>query len=493
MTNDAFRRLVAVPVQDGQWIYEAQGGAWNTDDMHALLEVELARDVTVQRRRIRIDIAGGNRSMLVDGYLVCGDGAGDVPVSRFFPRRFMKPKRAGGKKALRQQAERILTGMAAAPPAVKYQDALHELQVHQVELELQVEELRRTESALQEMRDRYLSLYDEAPVGYVTLDRYNLITQANRAAAKILGMSKVSLRTRRFSSFLERSSRGTFLDVSADARASGARRTFDAQLGGDESSLTWVKLDLAAEATTGELRITLADITQQRVAERELRQLADGLIKLQERERKSVAETLHDDAGQQLTYLSIILDQTRETGAGLDQQRIDQLGDVTRKILQEIRTLSASLSPAELSRVGLPGAVQGMVSEFTGRTRIPVSFASSGSFKGQPFEVSLAAYRIIQEALTNAARHAHPTAVTVTLRHSAAQVFVQVRDDGTGFDAEKSPMSLGLLSMRERARAVGGTLRVVSSPGNGTSVIFEIVRGKQPASGEPPQASTPSL
>ena len=391
----------------------------------------------------------------------------------------MRPKRVGSARALRARAERVLTDRSAAPSEATVDEALHELRVHQVELELQIEELRRAEDELQKLRDRYMSLYEDAPVGYVTLDRYNLITQANSAASKILGMSKTSLATRRFSSFMDDSSRSTFFRVTAEARDSGTKLTFDARLSRASRPRTWVKLDCSAASATGELRITLVDITERRNAEKELRTLAAGLIELQEKERKAVAEALHDDAGQQLTYLTILLDQARQSHVAPDARTLDQLSEVARKILQMIRTLSASLSPAELSRIGLPGAVQGMIAEFTARTRVPVSFAASGVYDTYSFEVSLAAYRIVQEALTNAARHAQPRSVSVTMRSEAGLLNVQVHDDGKGFSVDDSPLSLGLLSMRERARTAGGKIEIASSPGKGTRVTFVLTKERR--------------
>ena len=384
----------------------------------------------------------------------------------------MKPKKSRRTRTLRTRAEKIVAERPAAPPDATYQEALHELRVHQVELELQVEELRHTEDELQRMRDRYMSLYDNAPVGYLTLDRHNVITQANIAASKILGIPRPSPPTRRFSSCLEETFRSTFFRVTAEARASGTARSFDALLVHAGGPRVWVKMDFTCDTGSDELRMTLVDITERRRAEKELRELADGLIGLQEKERQTVAEALHDDAGQQLTYLSIILSQARQAGAALDAEQIDQLGDIARKVLREIRALSASLSPTELKRIGLPGAVQDMIAEFMGRTRIPVTFAATGTFDGQSFEVSLAAYRIVQEALTNAARHARPSGVSVSMDRDGGRLSVQVRDDGSGFSQEDRPLSLGLLSMRERARTVGGKLEVQSSPGKGTRVSF---------------------
>ena len=192
----------------------------------------------------------------------------------------MKPKKSG-RRTLRTRAEKIVAESPAAPPDATYLEALHELRVHQVELELQVEELRHTEDELQRMRDRYMSLYDNAPVGYLTLDRHNLITQANIAASKILGIPRPSPPTRRFSWYLEESFRSTFFRVAAEARASGTARSFDALLvhaGGARAS---VKVDFTCDTGADELRMTLVDITERKRTEKELRELTDGLIKLQ--------------------------------------------------------------------------------------------------------------------------------------------------------------------------------------------------------------------
>jgi signal transduction histidine kinase len=378
---------------------------------------------------------------------------------------------------------------ASAAPA----EILQELQIHQVELELRVEELRRTELELQAIRDRYLSLYEEAPVGYVTLDPSNLITQSNRAAARILGVPKSSLAARRFTASLDVASRTTFHAVAAEVRRSSEPRSFDALLPLSGGKPAWVELTLAVEPVSTELRLTLVDVTQQRTAERQMRELAEKLISLQEKERSSVASTLHDDTGQQLTYLCILLERARENTEPAGAAWIDEALAVARKVLVGIRRLSTSLSPAEIGRAGLLRAVQSMVSEFSGRTRIPVSFDPSGSFDGLPVDLSLAAYRIVQEALTNAARHGEPRHVEVSVHcGKAPRLRVEVRDDGRGFDAANVQMSLGLLSMRERARTAGGTLVLLSSPGHGTRIVFEVVGdGDRPPFGVPQKEPAP--
>ncbi len=471
----SFAGLGTAPAEVGQRFYEAHGGAWNTEEVRALLEVEMPREIAVKDRRLTLDLPGiGRRSVRIDGYYVSADDGSTA--ARFLavsldPPGAMKPRRPRAPADLRARAEKLVAHRKLHHPGT-YDEVLHELHVHEVELEMQIDELRGTETMLQRLWDRYQSLYDEAPVGYVTLDRSNLITQANRAAVRILRQSKSSLLTKRFSALLKTASQGVFYTVSADVRSKGSSRTFDAELDGIGAT-TWLQLDLASQPHTGELRVTLIDVTAERVAERKLRDLAQQLITLQEKERSAVASVLHDDAGQQLTYLGLLLDQARGSAEPLDAAHIDELSGITRKILEGIRKLSASLAPAEIGRVGLPGAVRAMIEEFSARTRIPVSFSETGGFEWISPEVALTAYRIVQEALTNAARHAQPQKVRVTLRAEEHRLTIQVHDDGAGFDPKSGASSTGILTMQERARAAGGRLDIQSAPGKGARVTFE--------------------
>jgi PAS domain S-box-containing protein len=329
---------------------------------------------------------------------------------------------------------------------------------------------------LEVLRDRYLALYEEAPVGYLTLDRYNLVTQANVAAAAILGHTKSALAGRRFSSFFDKSSLAMLYEMISEARRSGERIAFDAPVVRADASGAWVTVDVLVAKDTGELRIALVDVTDRRNVENELREIADHLITVQERERSSIATALHDEAGQQLTYLCILLDHARDSGKPLSASELNEMSRIARGVLREVRALSASLSPAELRRIGLATAVESMIAEFSERTRVPVAYSPVGSFDGLSAETSLAIYRIIQEALTNAARHANPKQVSVSLGGDAASLRVEVADDGQGFNARKRPSSVGMLSMHERARAVGGKLTVSSSPGKGTRIVLEILQ-----------------
>jgi PAS domain S-box-containing protein len=391
----------------------------------------------------------------------------------------MKPKRRPVTKVdLRAQAEKIVstrkagTTRKAAPGRMPAEELLHELQVHEVELDLQIEELRRAEMELELLRDRYLALYEEAPVGYLTLDKYNLITQANISAATILKQPKETLVGRRFSSFFEKAFLAMLYEMITEARKTGERIAFDAPVVRADSSKAWVTLDILVARDTGELRIALVDVTDRRNVENELREVADHLITVQERERASIATALHDEAGQQLTYLCILLDHARDSGTPLSATELDEMSRIARGVLREVRALSSSLSPAELSRIGLSTAVESMIAEFSERTRVPVAFAPVGALDDFPPESSLAIYRIVQEALTNAARHANPRSVSISLAADADSMRIEITDDGVGFNSTKRPSSVGMLSMHERARAIGGKLTVQSSPGKGTTVTL---------------------
>ncbi len=365
---------------------------------------------------------------------------------------------------------------ALAPPTLD--EALHELHVHEAELELQVEELRASELRLQTLSERLRSLYDDAPVGYVTLDRYNHITQANHAASMITAWPRGALRGQPFSALVAPTSRGLFYLVARDVRVTGQRRAIDVELSPPPSrnrgNPAWAHLDAAWDAMLEEMRVTLIDVTRQRSAETRLRELTHRLITVQEEERSSAAAALHDDAGQQLTYLGMLLDRAHTSAEPLDPARMEELAGITRSILQRIRSLSSSLSPAALTRVGLPLALQTMISEFSSRTGLPVAFEAAAGQGQVPSTVELASYRIIQEALTNAARHASANAVSVSVRMGVGKLAVWVQDNGMGFDTDSPPgPTLGLLAMQERARGAGGKLLIESAPGKGTRITFQ--------------------
>jgi signal transduction histidine kinase len=250
-----------------------------------------------------------------------------------------------------------------------------------------------------------------------------------------------------------------------------------------------LKRELAArERAEHDLRILNANL-EQRVAVR-TRELQDANARLQalsahlesvrEEERLRIAREVHDELGQLLTALKIDLDLFPQriaavAGASAVQQlgqKLSAMSELALAMIHSVRRIAAELRPSMLDDLGLAAALQWQLRKFENRNHVRCKFACEPHAAPIDPARSTALYRIVQEALTNVARHAQATEVTITLRTHIGQTVLEVQDDGRGItDAEIfSPESLGLLGIRERARIVGGTVDIDGVPGHGTTV-----------------------
>lgn len=196
-----------------------------------------------------------------------------------------------------------------------------------------------------------------------------------------------------------------------------------------------------------------------------------------EREAQRIAHALHDEAGQLLVAIYIALAslaQDLPQAAG----HVAKLTELLDQIEAELRRLSHELSPAILRDFGLVPALKYLAEGVSGRSglRIIIEGTPAGRLPGS---IEAALYRVAQEALTNAVKHARATEVTIQLRREAAAIFCHIRDDGVGCDAKLTETStgergLGLSGIRERARSLGGTLEIKSAAGVGTELIVSI-------------------
>jgi signal transduction histidine kinase len=226
------------------------------------------------------------------------------------------------------------------------------------------------------------------------------------------------------------------------------------------------------------------------------RHLLERLIAVQEDERRRIALELHDQTGQLLTSLIMSLGAVGEAES-LSQVHayLPDLRETVAQVLREIHDLALELRPSVLDDLGLLPALRNLHKGFEDRFHLPVDFQVLG-LDGErlPAKVETALYRIVQEALTNVARHAAAEHVSVLLERRRASVKLIVEDDGCGFhvtgadgasprfaQAQDAPKRLGLYGMRERASLLGGTLTIESSSGTGTAIFVEIplIDGKE--------------
>lgn len=225
-----------------------------------------------------------------------------------------------------------------------------------------------------------------------------------------------------------------------------------------------------------------------RAGRERLQHLSRRLVEVQEGERRHIARELHDEIGQALTGLKLLLDmEQRLAGEGAGEGGLGEAQALLNDLLARVRELSLDLRPAMLDDLGLLPTLLWHFERYTARTGIGVTFKHTGlEARRFPAEVETAAYRIVQEALTNVARHAGVAEVTVRLWGSEGCLGAQVEDRGRGFDPEAAAadgVSGGLGGMRERAELLGGRLTVESLGGRGTLVTAEFPL-PQPASAE---------
>jgi len=208
--------------------------------------------------------------------------------------------------------------------------------------------------------------------------------------------------------------------------------------------------------------------------EGERRRSGQLVLRAQEEERKRVARDLHDEVNQALTALLLRVEAATQEAPPELREELDETKRLANQAMQQLMDLARQLRPAALDDHGLAAALAGQVREHdrrgTARTRMRVD-KGLGEL---PQEVEVVVYRVAQEALTNAARHANAKNIEIELGRQDSRVVLEVTDDGRGFAFAEEAKGLGLSGMRERALLVDGTLEIDSRPGKGTTVRLEV-------------------
>jgi PAS domain S-box-containing protein len=221
------------------------------------------------------------------------------------------------------------------------------------------------------------------------------------------------------------------------------------------------------------------DITDRKSAEESLRELGGRLIAAQEEERTRIARELHDDISQRLALIEISLEQFGQGAPELSPEatkQLQQIVDAASDVSSGVHDLSHQLHPSKLDTLGLVAAIKSYCMELAGQHGLDVHFLHHNVPRQLPKDVTLCAYRIVQESLRNAVKHSGSKEVTVEMWGNPTAIDVHVSDSGKGFDVDspKARAGLGLLSMKERLRPLGGELSINSQPKNGTTIKVHI-------------------
>jgi len=219
----------------------------------------------------------------------------------------------------------------------------------------------------------------------------------------------------------------------------------------------------------------VADVTGRKLAEEALFSLSRRLIEAQELERARIARELHDDLSQRMALLQVSLEQVTQDSAGFSSKTQQQLHNITKvcsEVSSTLHDLSHQLHPYKLDTLGLVAALGGLCDEFSRQHNLQVQFVHHDVPGQIPNEVTLCLFRIAQEALRNVVKHSGGTEAEVELSGHGDRIDLCISDSGVGFSPEhvKAETGLGLISIRERLRLVGGHLSVESEPSHGTRI-----------------------
>jgi len=367
---------------------------------------------------------------------------------------------------------------------------VHELRTRQGELELQNQELRRSQRELEASHSKYSNLYDLAPVGYFSLDKNGLILEANLTGADLLGEHREALIHRQFPLFVaDRRDLNIFSAHLRDVFERRGLQTCEIKLKRKYGPVLYVRVQSIAvediEENTAYSQTAIIDITGRKAIEealsnsrRQSRELYLNLLDIREEERTSIARELHDELGQTLTALKMDASwfSTRVAGKGKLSERAESMSELVDTMIQSLKRILSDLRPSVLDHLGLSAAIDWQVKEFRRKTGIDCELDMNPSDIVLDKERSTALFRIFQEALTNVIRHAEATKVRVSLAKADKETILEIEDNGKGITREQiaDPQSFGLVGIRERAHSLGGAAKVTASRTGGTTVAVSI-------------------
>ena len=451
-----------------------------------------------------------------------------------------KPKLSLDAAELRRRAEALLpkqrktqrAKVDGLKSAADTQRMLHELQVHQIELEMQNAELQECGDRNGVLLEKYTDLYDFAPVGYFTLDDQGRILEVNLTGSTLLGVARSRLVNRPLPRYVTLPSRAVFLDFLKRVCAGDGKLVCEAKLQRENGTPFWASLHGASANASGAqgCRVAVSDITALKLAQEaqrrmealavtneelkreivrrqaveealrkseqqqselleqarhmqiQLRDLSHRVLQVQEEERKRISRELHDEITQTLVSINVHLDSlalaTKINPSSL-RKKIIQTQRLVEKSVSIVHQYARDLRPTALDDLGLIITLHSFLNDFLKKTGIHVQFTTFAGVEQLNSDRRTVLYRIVQEALANVAQHANASRVKVSIHKIAEDVLLEISDNGQAFDVEhalqaKSNKRLGLIGMRERAEMIGGTFAVESVLGQGTTVRARI-------------------
>jgi PAS domain S-box-containing protein len=354
-----------------------------------------------------------------------------------------------------------------------------------------LEEQRAAHQQLLESRQRLQSIIDSAMDAIITADEEQRIVLFNvaaerifrRAHSKAVGQPLEVLLPERY-----REAHRAHVSRFGEAGTTMRRMGGELVLSGLRSDGEEFPIDASISHTTlgGHkfYTVILRDVSErQRSAEalrrshEELRELYEAMHQVREAERTRIARELHDELAQWLTALKMDVSWLGQRLPPTDERlatRVQKMKEVVDSTVAAVRRIAAALRPVMLDDLGLRAAIEQLLNDLAERGGMQVSLEGSDADADLKEPLATAVYRMVQEALTNVARHSGATAVAVQLKRESGRLRIVVRDNGRGLKPDPDRKSYGLLGIRERARTLGGSAQIYSPPEGGTIVEIDV-------------------
>ncbi|HEX6137303.1 MAG TPA: PAS domain S-box protein [Casimicrobiaceae bacterium] len=359
-----------------------------------------------------------------------------------------------------------------------------------------VGERLRAEALLARSEARLRGILDSAMDAIITVDADQRVVLFNNAAETMFGWPRAEAIGAPLGSFVPQRYRA---DHAAHVARFGATGVTSRRMGGSLRVVTGLRrngeefpIDASiSQITEGGARlytVILRDITARLAAEEALRRSRDELQELgavahltREQEKSRIARELHDELGQLLTMLQMDVAWCREKrppGSDAFAAKLDRMEALLKSTIAATRRIAADLRPLMLDDLGLVPSIEWLVENFSQRTGIACELTIASRELQVPKAHADAIFRIVQESLTNIAKHARASHADIVIENDGDAFVVRVEDDGVGFSplAPRKPQSLGLYGLRERASLLGGEATIASAPGEGTIVEVRLPR-----------------
>lgn len=354
---------------------------------------------------------------------------------------------------------------------------------------LDIDWRKRTEQSLRESEARFRAFFDNANTGIAATDENGYVSYFNEAFRSMLGYDDERLRAMNFSEFTHPDDVRAELQILDDI-CTGKRDSYrmEKRYLKADGSVIWIDLSSAAiRDAFGRITNLIAvvhDITESKEAalalaqsRQKLRALATHQTRVLEEDRKHIAREIHDELGQLLTALKMDISLLRlNFGDNPNLHRkSEEMRQLVDKTMAVVRQVATNLRPSALD-LGLVPAIEWLAEDFSARWEIPCTVEAGDGEIILHDMLATTIFRVVQESLTNIARHAGATKVSINLTHDHRMLHLVVRDNGCGFDmvAAGKKKGFGFFGMRERVLSAGGQLSVDSAPGKGTTLSITL-------------------